>query len=473
MKLTPEEKKQREIARWEREKAKPKVPGYLLYLAFVVAIVFIVDDLTSNINTQMQSVIASELFAPLVGEEFAVARMGAVSTIAMMAMLPGFLYRPLCDRFGRRPFLIINTIGMGLGTLIIGLATGIPAYLIGSFFIQFFVPHDMQSVYVQECAPAKHRAKAYSIVKSIAMLGTILIPILRRIFIPSTDLSNWRMVFLVPGIITIAVGIAAWFLVRESDVFIESRLKQLRMTEEEIAIAKAKKQDVQARGGLIKALKFGLRNKQLRWILLSTGFLMFGQITTMYYESTLSFGYAQQFLAQGMSLEEAKDAAVAFVTQALMLFSAGNALFQFFPGFLADKLGRKKTAVVMSATMLVSFLIYYFGASNGLNPYIVGFFCGATIGSYWYTVDLMWLIAAESTPTNLRASIASVVTMVSGAIFGNAMTLVTVLVNILGDASIGICTLATVIPGMLIGLIMMMFKVKETNGVDMATVGVE
>lgn len=437
---------------------------------FVVAIVFIADELTTNISSQMQSVVASELFAPLVGEEFAVARMSAVGTIAMMAMVPGFLYRPLCDRFGRRPFLIINTIGMGLGTMIIGLATGIPAYLIGSFFIQFFTLHDMQAVYVQECAPAKHRATAYSIVKSIAMLGTILIPILRRTFIPATDLSNWRMVFLVPGIITVVVGIVAWFLIRESDVFIEGRLKQLRMTDEEIAAAKEKKQDVQARGGLIKALKFGLRNKQLRWILISTGFLMSGQITTLYYESTLSYGYAQQFLTQGMTLEAAKDEAVAFVTQALMLYSVGSCIFQFYPGFLADKFGRKKTAVVMSAVMLVSFLIYYFGASNGLNPYIVGFFCGATIGSYWYTADLMWLIAAESTPTNLRASIASIVTMVSGAIFGNAMILVTVLVNVLGDSAIGMVTLCTVVPGMALGLILMAFKVKETNGIDLTGV---
>ena len=37
--------------------------------------------------------------------------------------------------------------------------------------------------------------------------------------------------------------------------------------------------------------------------------------------------------ANALDMEAAKASATAFVTQALMLFSAGSALFQFFPGF--------------------------------------------------------------------------------------------------------------------------------------------
>ena len=156
-----------------------------------------------------------------------------------------------------------------------------------------------------------------------------------------------------------------------------------------------------------------------------------------------------------------------------MLFSVGSAVFQFFPGFLADKLGRKKTAIIMSISVVATFLIYYLGSNNNMNPYIVGFFCGACIGSYWYTGDLMGLMISESTPTNLRVSMMAVQPMVSGTIFSVAMLGVMVLINILGDAAIGICTLATIIPGMLIGLIIMMLRVKETNGVDMGAVTAE
>jgi hypothetical protein len=63
--------------------------------------------------------------------------------------------------------------------------------------------------------------------------------------------------------------------------------------------------------------------------------------------------------------------------------------------------------------------------------------------------------------------------MVSGTIFSLAMVAVMVLINILGDAATGICTVVTIIPGMLVGLILMMLKVKETNGVDMGAVSAE
>lgn len=64
-------------------------------------------------------------------------------------------------------------------------------------------------------------------------------------------------------------------------------------------------------------------------------------------------------------------------------------------------------------------------------------------------------------------------TQISGMFFGPAMGALLVLSNALGDSYIGICTLATVVPGMLIGLVMMMLKVKETKGVDMGAVTAE
>ena len=127
----------------------------------------------------------------------------------------------------------------------------------------------------------------------------------------------------------------------------------------------------------------------------------------------------------------------------------------------------------MSASVLGTFLLYFIGANNNWDPYVVGFFCGACIGSYWYTGDLMGLMISESTPTNLRASMLAVQPMVSGTIYSVAMGAVMVLINLLGDASIGICTVATIVPGMLVGLIMMMLKVKETNGVDMGSVSAD
>lgn len=325
----------------------------------------------------MRSIVASELFAPIVGEEFAVARMSAVSTLVLLASIPGMLYKPLCDKFGRRIFLIINTLGIGLGTILIALSTNIPVYLVGYFVVAFFTPHDMQAIYIQECAPAKHRATIYSAIKAIATLGIFIVPLLRSIFIPGTDLSGWRYVYLVPGIITVLAAVAAFFLIKESDAFVETRLRQLRMTDEEIEAAKAAKNtDAQAQGGLVRSIKLAFRNKQIFWLMVSHGFIMWGAVIALYYEATLTNGYAQQFLAQGMDLEAARAAATGFVTQALLLFSAGSAIFQFFPGFL----------------------------------------CGACVGSFWFSSDLVGLMISESTPTNLRASMMAVAPLITGVI---------------------------------------------------------
>ena len=473
MKRTPEEKKQREIAKWEKEKAKAKAPGYIVYFLLIICVVYIGDEVVTQMGGQMQSIIAAQLFAPVVGADFAVARLAALTGGISIASALAFLYKPLCDKYGRRPFLVLNTLGMGVGTVLISLATNIPMYAIGAAFTAFFTPHDMQAIYIQECAPPKYRASIYSVIKAIATLGMFMIPVLRSVFIPSTDLSGWRYVYLVPGVITVVAAVAAFFLIKESDAFVDTRLRQLRMTDEEIEAAKASKSEAQAQGGLITSVKLVLRNKQLRWLILSYGFISWGMLVTSYYESTMTYGYAGQFLDAGMSIEEATAAAAAFVTKALMLFSLGSALFQFFPGFLADKLGRKKTAMIMSISVVATFLLYYIGANNNWEPYVVGFFCGACIGSYWYTGDLMILMISESAPTNLRASVLAVQPLLSGIIYVVAMGGVMLLTNILGDAYIGISTVVTIIPGMVAGLIMMALRVRETKGVDMGAVTVE
>ena len=68
-----------------------------------------VDELTSQIGSQMQTIIATEIFAPIVGEEFAVARMSAFGITGTIASALSFLYKPLSDKFGRKIFLIIKS----------------------------------------------------------------------------------------------------------------------------------------------------------------------------------------------------------------------------------------------------------------------------------------------------------------------------------------------------------------------------
>lgn len=460
-------REQKELVRLQKELERPRSGGYLFYLLFIVSIVYIADEVASQIGTQMQSVIAQMLFAPVYGHDMAVARMSAFGIVAGVGFALALLYKPLSDRFGRKVFLVINTFGMGLGLLLISVSTNIPVYLLGSIIIAFFIPNDMQAVYILESTPANRRASIYAAIKAVATIGMMLIPVLRS-SVMGADIARWRFVYLIPALIAAAVAAIALFAVRETEPFLKRRIAYLNMSEEEREAAKRDKGAEKAQGGILPAVRFCFGHKQLRWLLIGGGFMMWGGIMTSYYETTMTYGYAAQFLAGGASLAAAKTSAVPFVTQALFLFPVGSALFQLLQGFLSDGWGRKPTAITMCACAVTSFLLFYFGANKNWNPYLVGFFCGGAIGSYWAALDIVGgIMCSESTPTNLRSSVLAVQPLLSGIFAALALLGGLALINIFGDAYAGLLSLGIAVPGMVIGLVIISFKVRETRHVDL------
>lgn len=89
----------------------------------------------------------------------------AIGFISYPVTLLIIFYRPLADKFGRKPFLVINTLCMGLGLFLVYLSKDIYVYMIGGTLMSFMVSHDMQCVYILECSDKKSRARNYAIVK--------------------------------------------------------------------------------------------------------------------------------------------------------------------------------------------------------------------------------------------------------------------------------------------------------------------
>lgn len=462
------EKEAREILRLEKARARPRGPGYLYYLLLIISVVYIADEVASQIGTQMQSVLAQAIFAPVYGPENAVARMSAWGALTYLGMGAAFLFKPLADRYGRKPFLVINTLGMGAGLLFISVATNIPVYLLGALTIALFIPHDMQTVYIMECTPAKHRAKIYFVIKAIATLGMMLIPVLRGAFM-GADITKWRLVFVVPMIIAIGAAIFSLIFARETDAFIAQRLEFLRRGDGE---REKKGENVeQAQGGFIPAMKFSLSNRQMRWLIIGSGLLSFGMLMTMYYETTMTYGFAQRFLEQGMALEQAKASAAPFVTQALYLFPVGSAALQLVQGFMADKWGRKLTVAIMSVCCVAAFVLFFVGVRQGWSPWLVGLLCGGAIGGYWAAGDISGAVmCAESTPTNLRSSVLAVRILFSGLFTGACMGAGILLVNTFGDAYAGIISVVFAVPGTIAGIVLLLVKARETKDVVLETV---
>ncbi len=461
-------RKQKEIRKWEREKARPKKSYYIAYLIFIVSLIYVTDEIASQIGTLMKTEIANDLMSSF-GEK-SVGMLDIVSFIAIPFQALSIFYKPLSDRFGRKIFLVINTLGMSLGMLVIALSHNLALYVVGATVIFFFVPHDMQVVYVMESSPAKHRAKIYSTVKCIATVGIMLVPLFRKLLM--NDASQWRRVYLIPAIIGLVVSFMAMFFARETDAFVDSRLTYLKMTEEEIADAKADKTNKEAQGGFIKGLKFAFSHKQLRWVFIATALCNFGVIITMHYQVVMSYGFAKGIMASSnVDLASALNtASVGPVTTALFMFPIGSALAQLIVGFLADVIGRKKSAIFMTILTTTSFVLLTVGSDFGWSPYIVGICCGASVGGYWGTSDLTGIMISESAPTNLRSSVLSAQFLMIGVGYIVAYGIGLPLITALGNTYVPLITLCLAVPGMVASLIVMMTKVHDTKGIDLDTV---
>ena len=457
-------RKEKELQYWEKQKARPKSNTYFWYLVLIIALIYAVDEIASQIGSLMQTEIANDFFR----SESAVTLLNLLQIIAIPFQIVGILYRPLADRFGRKTFLIINTFGMSLAMFIIFLSQNVFMYFFGACLIMFFIPHDMHVVYIMESAPSKSRAITYSVVKFFANMAVMLVPFLRR-WLMSTA-SEWRNVYFIPAIVGIVVSLIALLCARETDAFIESRIRYLSMTEEELQAEKLRKTAQDSQGGVIDALKFGFSHKQLRWVFICFALAGIGVIGSMNYQAILTHGYAQSIY--GSNAKEFLDlVSVKEVSQALILYPIGMALSQVIMGFISDKKGRKAAAITVAVNCVLSFVIFALGARmNFLTPEIIGFFCGTFVGSYYSTNDVLIMMASESAPTNLRSSTTAAQTVVGFAGYAVGFLTNMVLALIFGDGIIGTVALCLLVPSFVVTIYALIKKTHDTKGIDLETV---
>ncbi len=453
-------KRQKEINKWEKALARKRSKWYIAYLIFIITLIYTIDETASQIGMLMKTEIANDLF-----NKFGQSSVGALEILGMIGVpfqFLGLIYRPLADRFGRKLFLIINTLGMSLALFFIYLSQSIALYFIGACMIQFFIPHDMHVVYIMETAPDKHRAKIYSTVKFVATLGVMLIPLLRRLLM--SNAGEWRRVYFFPAVIGLVVSFITLLLCQETETFAKSRLSYLKMTAEE----KAQKAELAktSQGGLWVALKYALKTKQLRWLYIVAALANVGFLGSINYQVILSYGYAQGMF--GDFGEVAMNAvSIGAVTQALVLFPVGCAISQLVIGFVSDYKGRKLAAIISCTNCVIAYVLFFVGSINVWSPYLVGVFCGMCIGSYYSINDVIIMMVGESAPTHIRSSVMSAQMVVT--ILGGALSYVIGLpiLYVLGNQIMGIVCLCLLVPGFVVALIALIKNTTDTRGADL------
>ena len=116
-----QQREAKELARREKQVKFKENKFYLIYLFMILSLVFITDEIASTISIQFQSNIVNEFFVNKLGMSYGegLSIFSALGFITYPISLLMVVYRPLADKYGRKPFLIINTFCMALGLFIV------------------------------------------------------------------------------------------------------------------------------------------------------------------------------------------------------------------------------------------------------------------------------------------------------------------------------------------------------------------
>ncbi len=447
-----------EVARLSKMQKRSNGSRYFLILLVLIAIVNILDEVTSNLTVTVQSSFVTEFFVnnPFMGKYYTYNDgLAFHSGIGVFTYVLGIFtpfYKALADKWGRKPLFVISTLGMATGLLVIHLSTSYIMFLIGFAIISFFMGHDIQIIYILEEAPDKHRAKIYSFLKSFGILGVILIPTLRDILM-GDDATKWRDIFLVPAIIGFAASVLVILLAKDTKVFIGERIEYLSRSYEERqaekALQKKQKQAQRNQSGVFNGVKYIFANKDTKMLIIAH--IIFDAAMpaiALYFESSMH--------TAGMSTEN--------ITKALFMVPVIYASITFLSGFIADKAGRKATVNLFSVTCVAGYVLFVIGILNGWNPYLIGSFAGLYQGSYWIGRDYMNVMMTEKVPTDIRASVVGAEGLL--VIIGLAVGYITTIIG-MTIMEIWWACLAVSIPAVTVAAVIFAKHVKETKGANL------
>ncbi len=451
----------KQLSSLKKKQEKGYYKGYFGVILFLIAFVNIIDEVSSGLPSYVQSSIVTDFLVnnQFLGKSYTFeAGLSLHTTIGALSYGFGLItpfYKALADKIGRKPLFVFSTFGMSIGMLVTFLAQNYVIFLVGYSIMAFFMGHDIQIIYILEEAPPKHRARIYSILKALGILGTVAIPALRDLLMKN-DPARWRLVFFVPSLIGFAACVLVIIFGKETRVFLKERTDYLSIPYAERKAEKSRKKE-EARAdsnnqGVINGAKYIFSNKDTRTLLIAHIIFDIAIASVgLFYESIMHIA--------GLSTEETTDALymIPFVYSAITFFS----------GFIADKLGRKKTVLAGSVMCVGGFILFMVGLYNGFTPALVGIFIGIYQGGYWIGRDYMNIMMTEKVPTEIRASVVGAEGLLTS--FGMALGYVFMVVG-MNIISVGNACLVIIVPCVTAAAVMLTAKVKETKGTDLNSV---
>lgn len=472
-------REEKELNRLLKQKQRPKHKMYLWYLLLVLTLIYIIDEIISNLQSNLISEMSHSIFPDLFtqpnGAVLAAKPFNVVAAIAIAILAFSMFYKPLADKFGRKPFLVINTFGMGAAIAICSLARNAGTfwlYIIGFFLMRFFVTPDEQVVYIFESVDQNKRATTYSIIKGIAEFGLIFISLMRMGFLGSDifgnntagDYNNWRWIFLICAGVASIVSLLALLFARETDPYLDSRIEYLSKTPEQRR-QEAEEQRLlrkNTQSGFFNGLAMVFKTKQLLFLCVATVLYASASSLLTYYSTLVTHTYIDIF-------GQTSEAATAALNQALFIFPITCGIITISYGFFSDKFGRKPILIALLSIVTVSFLLFIIGLLNGWNIFLLGALIGLFLGGFWGAGDTLIMIASESAPTRIRVS-----SMTAHSLFfGMGQGISALLVIFVPAVRPELFCLIACLPLFVGSLVLVMLFVKETKDVNMEQIEME
>ncbi len=454
-------KEKKELSRLQKKQSKGNTKMYFFIILFLIAFVNIIDEVSSGLPTYVQSSIVTDFLVnnKFLGKSYTFSEgLSLHTTIGALSYGFGLItpfYKALADKIGRKPLFVCSTLGMSVGMLIASSAQNYVMFLVGYSFLAFFMGHDIQIIYVLEEAPSKHRARIYSVLKALGILGTVAIPALRDLLMRN-DPTRWRLVFLVPSLVGFFACLLVMIFGKETRVFIKERTEYLQIPyekrQEEKRLKKEQAKADSNNQGVINGVKYIFANKDTKTLLL-THILFDVAIASvgLFYESIMHIA--------GLSTAE--------ITDALYMVPFMYSGITFFSGFIADTLGRKKTVFIGSVLCVGGFLMFILGLNGGFAPIVIGVCIGAYQGGYWIGRDYMNIMMTEKVPTEIRASVVGAEGLLTS--LGMAVGYILMVVG-MNFVEVGTICGIIIVPCVSVSAIWLLFKVKETKGAELADI---
>ncbi len=153
-------------------------------------------------------------------------------------------------------------------------------------------------------------------------------------------------------------------MLKKPPAYNEKQIEKLESKDLKIKKEKNKKEIL-----LLSAFKYIISNEQMRCLSLVILLFVFSTGYTGKYQTVIEAAITKEIITVQDS------------NTILTFYPLINGIFMILSGFMIDKLGRKKSSLILTFSAIIGFLLFFLGCTVGLNPYLIGF---------WLWLFLSW-----------------------------------------------------------------------------------